>query len=409
MTDTDSSRTEVTVTVAAPAPVVPRRPVVDQTALAEARRAQLRAELVASEYDVLVLLERESVHYATGYRSVGADLYGTHRMAALLTADDCWLVCPTADAPAAMDVGFPLERIVPFGTFFFESVTDSPLSLTVGRHPSLESALRVVVGTLGARLSYGVESPVEGFALGDGVRLSDATAHVRRARASKLPAEVEILRYAAQLAEAGVATAVAAAGSGATEKEIAGQVAAVMVAGGGTPRFVVVGSGERSALSDSFASDRAWGRGEVLRFDTGCVVDGYWSDIGRTAVLGEPSHVQTVRYSALLAGQEASFELARPGVTGRELFEAAVRTVNGHGLPYRRQHCGHGIGLSIYEAPAVSPAGDTAIEAGTTMCLETPFYELGWAGMMVEDTVVITPGGYERLTCTDRGLWVVSA
>ena len=44
-----------------------------------------------------------------------------------------------------------------------------------------------------------------------------------------------------------------------------------------------------------------------------------------------------------------------------------------------------------------------------TLCLETPYYELGWGGMMVEDTVVITPDGCEPLTVSDRSLRVVPA
>jgi Xaa-Pro aminopeptidase len=76
---------------------------------------------------------------------------------------------------------------------------------------------------------------------------------------------------------------------------------------------------------------------------------------------------------------------------------------------YRRQHCGHGIGLSIYEPPVIAPDVDAALEDGMTFCFETPYYELGWGGMMVEDTVVITEDGIEMLCSGRRDLLVVPA
>jgi Xaa-Pro aminopeptidase len=87
------------------------------------------------------------------------------------------------------------------------------------------------------------------------------------------------------------------------------------------------------------------------------------------------------------------------------LFDAAVSAVEEAGLrPYRRHHCGHGIGSSVYEPPIVSPAASTPLVPGMVLCLETPFYELGWGGMMVEDTVVVTDDAYRMLTRSDRSL-----
>jgi Xaa-Pro aminopeptidase len=395
--------------VALPSVVVPDAPDVELSRLATARLTRLRSELAHSPYDALLLTTPESVQYATGYRSVGADLYRTHRMAALVTPDDLWLVAPTADAAPAADEGVPLDRIIPFGRFFFESIDHSSLSLNAGEIPNFGMALQTAFRSAGGIRRCGVEDLGADVSLELDITAGDATGLVMRARSIKLPDEVKLLRYAAQLAESAVATAVADASDGITEKELARAVATTMVAGGASPRFIVAAAGHRSALADCFASDRPWRRGEVVRFDTGCLYNGYWSDIGRTVVMGEPTAVQATRYDALLAGQQAQFELARPGVAAKELFDAAVQTVNAQGLPYRRQHCGHGIGLSIYESPIVSPGVDEPLSEGMTLCLETPYYELGWGGMMVEDTVLVTAQGMERLTATDRGLWMVDS
>ena len=141
-------------------------------------------------------------------------------------------------------------------------------------------------------------------------------------------------------------------------------------------------------------TDRAWRLGEPARFDIGCTVDGYWADIVRTAVLG---------------GEDERFRLARPGLTAAEVFATAVGTVERGGItPYRRRHCGHGIGQSVYEAPIISP-GVAPLAARMTFCFETPYCEVGWGGMMVEDLVLITDRGLRVLTDADRSLRVVRA
>jgi Xaa-Pro aminopeptidase len=97
-------------------------------------------------------------------------------------------------------------------------------------------------------------------------------------------------------------------------------------------------------------------------------------------------------------------------VRAADLFALAVDVTQRRGLaPYRRHHCGHGIGLDAYEAPIVGPDDDGTLEEGMTFCFETPYYELGWGGMMVEDAVVVTVDGARALTTLSRGLTEVPA
>ncbi|GII95180.1 M24 family metallopeptidase [Sinosporangium siamense] len=375
-------------------------PDIDLRELAGRRLAGLRAALAEAPFDAVVLTSPESVLYATGYRSVAGPLFRAHQMAAVVTGDDLWLVCPAADTAPAADAGVPVDRLVPFGRFYFESASATPLTGMADRHPDLPSALAVALKQVGvARLG------IEGAGIEEAV---DATAWVSALRGVKLPEEVELLRYAAYLAEEGVRAALATAGEGVTERELAREVAATMVAGGGEPRFVVALTGPRSALADAHPGDRRWAAGEPVRFDVGCLYGGYWSDIGRTAVLGAPDSVQSAHYSAILAGLDDQLALAAPGVPAESVFEVAMAGVERGGItPYRRQHCGHGIGLAIYEPPIVSPGVVTPLAAGMTFCFETPYYKLGWGGMMVEDTLVVTDSGVDMFTVAPRELPVV--
>ena len=380
--------------------------------LAEATLARLREHMADSPFDALVLGVPENVGYATGYRSVAGDIFSSHRMAAVVTADDVAVAAPAADAGAISEHPVRLEA---YGRFFFEGPDGShPAVSAADQHPDFGSALRAACSSVSGIV--GVDGAVlpgsdAASALPDPDRVADAGAWMARVRSVKLPGEVELLGAAAHLAEKGIEAAIAGAAPGATERDLARIVASTMTNGGGMPRFVVVTSGERSALSDSRATERILRPGDLVRLDVGCTVDGYWSDVGRTAVVGAPDRLQNDRYAAILAGEEAQLEVFRAGVTGGHLFDVAVAAVEAGGIkPYRRHHCGHGIGSSVYEPPSVAPAGaDHVLAAGMVLCLETPYYEIGWGGMMVEDTLVATTDGYDLLTHIDRGMRVIPA
>ena len=74
-----------------------------------------------------------------------------------------------------------------------------------------------------------------------------------------------------------------------------------------------------------------------------------------------------------------------------EIFEAAVAATRAAGLPdYARSHCGHGIGLEGYDVPSIAPGVSDTIEKNMVLCIETPYYRIGWGGVQVENTVAVT-------------------
>lgn len=108
-----------------------------------------------------------------------------------------------------------------------------------------------------------------------------------------------------------------------------------------------------------------------------------------------------------MRGEEAGLATLRAGVRCSEIHAAAVQAVRDAGIPhYERTNVGHGIGIAGegYDAPLLSPEDDTPVETGMVLCVETPYYELGFGGLQVEDMVVIADAGHEPLTQLPRGL-----
>lgn len=389
-------------------------------ALIAARRDRLRHALLSAPFDTVLALSGANFDYATGYRSVSATVHGVSPLAALVRSDALLVVGPVADSAPGFDAGLVEGDFLAYGRFFFESEGGAAeATRLVEQNADYAAGIAAAVQRLGLASSrIGLDEracPVplrqQLADLLPGVEFVPASDWLAGVRAIKLPGEVELVERSARIVEQAIIAGIDAAEVGVTEAEIAAVVASEMVAAHAEPRFIVVTSGPRSALADAYATSRALEPGDLLRFDVGGMYEGYWSDLGRTAVVGEPSAKQAAFYDAILAGEDAQFALAAPGVAAEDLFHRAIEVVEGTGgpAPYRRQHCGHGIGLEVYEAPIVRPQSPTPLEPGMTFCFETPYYEVGWGGMMIEDTLVVTDDGIRLLTDRARGLTVIPA
>jgi Xaa-Pro aminopeptidase len=384
----------------------------DLRAIAEKVRQKVLAAC-DTPADLIISTDPTHVGYLCGYRSLLFDLMRDYRTAAIVARDKAVLVTGASDVAAALEVLPDPACIYRYGVFFFEPSEGAEVDLSALPKPqgTFTEALRAAIAaTVKPQHRIGLDcahdSELKELKNTLGAPSFDARSAIMQARRTKLPEEIEKIAHAATITERGLGKAFAQARAGMTELELSTIIASEMRAGGGVPRFVVITAGERSALADAYATPTKLKRGDLVRFDIGCTVDGYWADMARSAVVGEPTGEQQARYDALLAGEEAERTLARAGVSAGDLFKVAVDRVRQGALPnYRRSNCGHGIGIDVHEFPALSTANQgVALEDGMVLCVETPYYQIGWGGMMVEDMIVIRPTGNECLTHLPRDL-----
>ncbi len=241
-----------------------------------------------------------------------------------------------------------------------------------------------------------------------GVDLVPASNLLRAVRAVKEPDEIQVLRRAAAIVEAAIAAVWAMARPGVSEATLAQRAIEVMTAAGARPTLWYVGIGAASALVDRLPTERRLKPGDLLMVDFGCEYRGYYADLARTAVLERPSDRVATYYAAIQVGQASAISAIRPGRTGAEVFQAAVQAARASGIPhFGRSHCGHGIGLEPYDAPSITPEAVESLRPGMVLNIETPYYEIGWGGLQLEDTVVVTRDGVEFLSTASRHLHVL--
>lgn len=366
---------------------------------------------IARDLEAVVTTDPVHIGYLGGYRSILHDMM-RYRQALIATRDRLLLVTGASDGAAAMEVLGNPEAIWRYGSFFVEQV---PAADGYRQMPpasdDFAGALAAALQSLGLRgakvgldlVELGEDTLIRGVL--DSCTFSDPAAAFRQARMVKLDGELDLLRKASKITDEAIALVHPLIRAGISELEIAGEINRHIVRNGGIARFVVVTSGERSSRVDAYATQKLLAEGELVRLDIGCTVGGYWSDMARTFVVGEPSDVQRARYDALLKGEAAQLAMLKPGIRAADLYEEAMRIVRDGALPhYNRNHCGHGIGTRASEFPSLASGQDVMIEPGMVFCVETPYYELGWGGMMVEDTAIVTGEGHELITFSSRSL-----
>jgi len=231
--------------------------------------------------------------------------------------------------------------------------------------------------------------------------LIDAFQIWREIRAIKTAPEVNKLREAARRNEAALRQVYESVRVGADQGILQEIYHRNLVENGASFRYWDAGLGTQSSTCFPFSPYKAQLK-DLVRVDAACTLEYYYSDTGRTLILGAPNEKKIKYFEAIHAGIKAGLNSVKPGVATSDVFHTIMEAVAEAGIPHHtRTQCGHGIGLEFYEIPLISPSKTRErllLEEGMVLNLETPYYELGFGGIQIEETVVVTNSGCERLT-----------
>ncbi|HET7173735.1 MAG TPA: Xaa-Pro peptidase family protein [Nocardioidaceae bacterium] len=360
------------------------------------RIARVRARMRDAGVDGLVVTPGADLRYLTGYPATALE-----RLTALVLAaeGDPTLVVPTLEAAEARR---------------------SPAAqggLAIRTYAETDDALELALGLLGDAASIAVDDHMWASrvlaveAMRPAAKVRAAGSLLSGARVRKDPAEVAALRAAAEAIDRVHARMGEFLRVGRTERAAGRRIAeAIVEEGHARADFVIVGSGPNGASPHHTVSDRVLAPGDPVVVDIGGATDdGYCSDSTRTYAVGElPGQDFLDYYAVLQEAQLAQCDRARPGVAaesvdavGRQVIEAA-----GYGECFFHR-TGHGIGLETHEEPYLVAGNATLLEAGMAFSIEPGIYRAGRDGARIEDIVVTTDAGSERLNRRPRELTVV--
>ena len=226
---------------------------------------------------------------------------------------------------------------------------------------------------------------------------------IEELRAVKDDWELAVLREAGARLSAVAACILPKVSAGQTERQVAWEIdVALHSAGFERPAFeTIVAAGPHAARPHHRPTARRLETGELVLLDFGGVFDGYAVDMSRTVGLGQVDPRRQQWLVAVQEAQAAAIAATAPGRLPSEIDAAARRTLAAAGLgEYFVHSTGHGLGLDVHERPTIGARGDGAgpVRPGMVFTVEPGVYVADSGGVRIEDDVLVTATGVERLT-----------
>lgn len=295
------------------------------------------------------------------------------------------------------------------------------LYYSMGYNPDFDQRLMGWVNQIRGRARGGSQAPMEFVAL----------EHVLHdMRLFKSPAELRVMRRAAQIAAAAHRRAMRNTRPGMGEYEVEAELLHEFRRGNAWTAYnPIVGGGANGCILHYTENNAKLVDGDLLLIDAGAELHGYASDITRTIpVNGRFSAAQRAVYEVVLAAQEAALKQVRPGKHWNDPHDAAVKTLT-EGLvklgilkgkvkelirkeAYKRfymHRTGHWLGLDVHDVGDYKIGGQwRLLEPGMVLTVEPGLYipagskgvaKKWWnIGIRIEDDVLVSKSGYEILS-----------
>ncbi len=355
------------------------------------RRAQ--AEMARQGVDALAIGVGSDLDYLTGYPS-----HNSERLTLLIVPKEGEprIVVPELEAPRLKQAGVPFAPVV-------WSETEDPANMAAD-----------LIWETGARSVASGDHLWASFLIKMQRHLPEVTWNIaggimRELRMCKDAPEIALLREASHRTDKAWEDFAQTKIAGLTERQAMERLGDLMRAHGiESMAFGICASGPNSASPHYSTADRVLQEGDAVVFDFGGFSKHYVSDITRTVHIGAPSDEYRKVYDVVLRANEAAFAATRPGVACQEIDRAARKIIADAGYgEYFIHRVGHGLGLDVHEEPYMVEGNTLPLRVGMVFSDEPGIYMPGKFGVRIEDSVVCTETGGEKLNDAPRDLLVM--
>jgi Xaa-Pro aminopeptidase len=258
-----------------------------------------------------------------------------------------------------------------------------------------------------------------------GIELQPDQSFFIERRRVKSEAELAGIRRAQAAAEAGMTAArdllrrarqngagLQVDGEPLTSERVKAAIAQAFLANGASSDDFIVSHGSQSAIGHHMGAGQIEA-GEPIVIDlwprdgaSACC-----ADMTRTFVVGDPPDELVEWHRLCKEALDRALDDMRPGVTGKAVYEGSCEIFEAAGYPTQRtkqegeplaegffHSLGHGVGLEVHELPVLGMVGHEELKRGEVFAVEPGLYRPGFGGCRLEDLLVVTDDGAEKLT-----------
>lgn len=366
------------------------------------RMGRLREALGAAGIDVFMASAPENMNYFSGFDPYGIFYYQqlyltpvreqgillTHKAEAELARTQCWIDDIRLWTHGEDPVAHTLEILDDVG-------------LGAG-------------GTLGiefGRFNYQIQHYLRLKEALPGVRIVDATDIGERLRLVKSPAEIALMRKAANYTDIGMSAAYDTIRPGATEREVNARMEHAMAAAGSvaSPSPTILGSGPRSGLFHALPTERVIEDGDAVILEPWGTCERYAVNICRTLTTGKADDRLRRLFGIVRDAFWKGFEAVGPGVPVGEIDRICKEARGGY-EKYFPARSGFGLGLqypNLHLHPSILEGDPHVLEPGMIFALEPSIAQYEGNTVIVGGCVLVTEDGAELITETDPNTFEV--
>lgn len=350
---------------------------------------RLKEKLDQGDMDGIVVHSPHNLPYFSGFYNLDLGLLPEYLHLVLWTRDGHAVFLGPHRGP-----GFgPVDPTVEDKRFYDRGLDDPMLALA-----SILGELGLASSRIGMELA---SFPASSYlTLADSVpaaAIVECSLLLSSVKAIKTPAEIEILRSGAYATAKAIRIAFEMASQGDSEKSVIDNLSYVLLRlGADSIGFNVAASGERTMHGHHLATSTAIRSRDLYRVDVGGLFSGYYSDIARTVVVGQPLERHESTYMKCVDVHNAMLERLRPGAVPKSIVTDSLEDYRKVGLEPNRLLFGHSIGIHVHERPFLDCHDDMILEEGMVLCVEN-----GWSDEKnderyhIEDTFLVTSSGLE--------------
>lgn len=249
-------------------------------------------------------------------------------------------------------------------------------------------------------IAHGIQSANSGIRLGHAQPLTEAL------RSRKSETEINLIRRAHEMTLAVHKAAASILRAGMTSSEVVDFIDRAHRRVGATAGsfFCIVLFDVGTSFPHGVKGTQTLRENDWVLIDTGCLLDGYNSDITRSFCFGTPTKAHAVAWNSEKAAQIAAFDAARLGATCEDCDQAARASLENAGygpdyqLPGLPHRTGHGCGLEIHESPYLVRGDRTSLDVGMVFSSEPMLVIPDQFGVRLEDHFYMTESGAKWFT-----------